>query len=327
MEKKILKEKAKKQILLAAVLGFVLIIADIAVSFSSNDVKMVKSNGHLYMVRPAENSETAHVQLKAKVLGERELFEKNFSIALEPYGEERKKNKEKEQSLTYEEKTELELKRMVSGFNDDSKAKHIELPSKLESGEKILWEKQRSSNTAAIMAVTLLLMVAIYKNRFSALEKKKREEQQSVIRQLPEFVNRLVLLMNAGLVINTAFEKAVKESMEFSRKENDYFYENMKSIYMSVKTANGSMHREFRAFAKSSGIKELMRISNIISDNISKGVELTQKLQSESEILWLNRKKSCEERGRLAETKLTFPLVIFLMVLVMITIAPALLEL
>lgn len=71
----------------------------------------------------------------------------------------------------------------------------------------------------------------------------------------------------------------------------------------------------------------MIRVANIICDNVSKGTGLTEKLQAESEILWMNRKKNCEERGRLAETKLTLPLVIFLLVLIVITIAPALLEL
>ena len=87
------------------------------------------------------------------------------------------------------------------------------------------------------------------------------------------------------------------------------------------------MHWELREFARKSGIKELIRVANIICDNVSKGTGLTEKLQAESEILWMNRKKNCEERGRLAETKLTLPLVIFLLVLIVITIAPALLEL
>ena len=90
--------------------------------------------------------------------------------------------------------------------------------------------------------------------------------------------------------------------------------------------------KEFRDFSRSSehsgeGSRELMRISNIITDNISKGVELTDKLQSESETLWLSRKRSSEERGRLAETKLTMPLTVFLLVLVVVTVSPALLEL
>ena len=136
----------------------------------------------------------------------------------------------------------------------------------------------------------------------------------------------MVLLLNAGLVLNTAFEKSIEESAGFKKNDKDYFYRKLKGIYVLAKNTNGSLHREFRAFAKESGLKELVRISNIINDNVNKGVELTAKLQAESEMLWLNRKKSCEERGRLAETKLTLPLIIFLMVLIVITVAPALLE-
>jgi hypothetical protein len=44
-------------------------------------------------------------------------------------------------------------------------------------------------------------------------------------------------------------------------------------------------------------------------------------------MLWLSRKRSSEERGRLAETKLTLPLTVFLLVLVVVTVSPALLEL
>jgi tight adherence protein C len=41
--------------------------------------------------------------------------------------------------------------------------------------------------------------------------------------------------------------------------------------------------------------------------------------------MWQNRKKRVEELGKLADTKLTFPLTILLLVLIMVTITPALL--
>lgn len=41
----------------------------------------------------------------------------------------------------------------------------------------------------------------------------------------------------------------------------------------------------------------------------------------------LHAKKQSEEKGRAAETKMTFPLVILLLVLVIITVAPAMIEL
>ena len=154
----------------------------------------------------------------------------------------------------------------------------------------------------------------------------------SVRRQLPEFVNRLVLLLGAGLVLSAGFERIVEESRQAASLSGDYFYGCMDGIYNKIRETNGSMDQEFRAFARSGensgeGSRELMRISNIISDNISKGAELTDKLQSESEALWLSRKSDSEERGRLAETKLTMPLTVFLLVLVVVTVSPALLEL
>ena len=113
-----------------------------------------------------------------------------------------------------------------------------------------------------------------------------------MIRQLPEFVNRLVLLLNAGLVLSTAFERSVEESMELSDTKDDYFYGKLREIYVNVKTANGSMHRELREFARKSrdqGIDPSSKYHN--RDNVSKGTGLTEKLQAESEILWMNREK------------------------------------
>ena len=144
---------------------------------------------------------------------------------------------------------------------------------------------------------------------------------------MPEFVNKLVLLLNAGLVLNTAFEITVEESLASQEKQSDYFSERLRRINTNMKEMNSPLQTEFRTFAKECGDTGVMRISNILSDNISKGVELTEKLQRESEVLWINRKRDCEERGRISETKLTIPLTIFLLVLVVITVSPALLEL
>jgi tight adherence protein C len=97
-------------------------------------------------------------------------------------------------------------------------------------------------------------------------------------------------------------------------------------IQKRVQQTKAPLIYELKDFSKRTGISELIRVSNIIGDNINKGSSLAEKLQGESEFLWLSRKKKAEEQGRLAETKLTFPLVILLIVLIMITIAPALFD-
>ncbi len=327
MDRAGLEKKARKKIIVTAIIGLILMLADMAISSANNGIELLHTEKGIYMLRPDEGDATGYGSFRVTINGDQDAFEKKISVALDPYGKKTEETEEADKEISQEERIAQELRSVVSEFNEDSSQKKILLPTKLESGESLSWEQQSSRNTVPIMAACLLVMAILYKSRFHVLDKKREAEQESVIRQLPEFVNRLVLLLNAGLVLSAAFERSVEESEMFSDGKEDYFYGRMREIYVRVKISNGSMHKELREFARSSGIKEMIRISNIISDNVNKGTGLTEKLQAESEILWVNRKKNCEQRGRLAETKLTLPLVIFLMVLIVITIAPAMLEL
>lgn len=325
MDKRELGDKTKKRLIATVIAGIIMISLDAALA-NSSEIRMFDSGGQTYMVRPYEKEGAAHMRMKAKIRSESGMIEKNVDISLSPYDSSGGKREQKEKVFTKEEQVEYELRNIENGFNNEIDQKNILLPDKLKTGEEITWEKQKSSNTVSIIGILLIVMVAIYKNRFKEAQRERKRNEESIIRQLPEFVNRLVLLLNAGLVLNTALEKSIEGSMGFKKNENDYFYKKLRKIYILAHNTNESINKQFRDFAKESGVKELVRISNIINDNIHKGVELTGKLRTESEMLWINRKKDCEERGRLAETKLTLPLVIFLMVLIVITVTPALLE-
>ena len=326
--------KAKKSIIAVLAAGVLLAAADMAFSVQGQSAGIVESGGSIYIVRPAEDQDPDHLVLRAEVSDGDKVIEKKIDLTMDPYEKESSEEKQDDgdgeaAGKRNREAVEMELRGIASELNSDKAVKKVKLPDSLASGEKISWEVEdkSGSNGIAIMAVTVLTAFCIYKKRFSVLEQQRRLQRESVMRQLPEFVNRLVLLLNAGLVLTSAFEKSVEESFVEDSKGDDYFYGKLREIYVLCTTTNASMHVEFRKMAKESGIRELTRVSNIISDNIRKGVELTGKLQAESELLWISRKKSCEEKGRLAETKLTLPLMIFLMVLIIITVAPALMEL
>ena len=148
-------------------------------------------------------------------------------------------------------------------------------------------------------------------------KKHRKKEQQNVISELPDFINRLVLLLNAGLVLTTAIAKIAEEDKE------SYFYKEIRDIYSRMKSVNSSFNVEFRDFARHSGVRELLRLSNIITDNVNKGTELIDKLEQESAFMWHMSKKQVEERGRVAESKMTFPMAVMLLALILVTSAPA----
>ena len=337
-----LNHKAVQRILIVITAGVLLLLFDLFVGFDFSTLQVVRSGNGLSLVRPDEGSGAGHIRLTADIETDSGVVTKNYELSLYPYAEESSKvgaegsgqagSTSPAATMSEEELLAYEMRSIISSLNDDQSLRRVALPDRLRTGEKVTWKPERKTNTVVIAFGMILLTVLLYIRRLDPLEKLRRAQMDSVRRQLPEFVNRLVLLLGAGLVLSSAFERIVEESRQTESLAGDYFYNCMDAIYSRIKETNGSMEREFRAFARScsssgEGARELMRISNIITDNISKGVELTDKLQSESEVLWLSRKRGSEERGRLAETKLTMPLTVFLLVLVVVTVSPALLEL
>ncbi|MGX8774171.1 MAG: hypothetical protein ACSW8G_03850 [Bacillota bacterium] len=343
MNEDALNRRAIKRIMIVVTAGVLLLLFDFFVGFDYSDLRLMSGGSGPYLIRPGEGSSAGHVNLKADIETDKGTVTREYDLSLYPYAGENSAGAEADGAgsgggagtagtMSEEELLSYEMRSVISSLNDDRSAKRVTLPDRLRTGEKITWSVQRRRNTVVIAFAMILLTALIYKKRLDPLEKLRRAQMDSVRRQLPEFVNRLVLLLGAGLVLSSAFERIVEESREAESLAGDYFYGRLEGIYDKIKETNGSMEKEFRAFARSSehsgeGSRELMRISNILSDNISKGVELTDKLQSESEALWLSRKRGSEERGRLAETKLTMPLTVFLLVLVVVTVSPALLEL
>lgn len=141
--------------------------------------------------------------------------------------------------------------------------------------------------------------------------------REAIISELPDFTNRLVLLMNAGMVLSQAIEKIANEP------GNSFFYSELSRLTGRVNTLNTSLPDEIRELARRSGVRELLRLSNIITDNFDKGSELVSKLEQEAGLMWHMSRKQVEEKGRLAESKMTFPMALMLLPLIVITAAPA----
>ena len=209
----------------------------------------------------------------------------------------------------------------------------VRLPGELGEGVEVRWFTGNDNNGALYAAAFFTAVMIAYLKRYDQINKEIKEAEESIVRDLPEFINKLVLLLNAGLVVSTAFSKIASDyemlyhtgSPEKQRKRR-YLYEEFFEMEKRVDRSNASLIRELKEFSRRCGVREMVRMTAVISDNWDKGSTLAEKLEGEGELLWISRKKRAEEKGRLAETKLTFPLMILLLVLIMVTIAPAMLE-
>ena len=226
------------------------------------------------------------------------------------------------------------LSEEVAALNKSTSQDVLSLPSELEDGVTVQWRKAEAFNLGLIILFFLFSLAMVYMTRYSQIDKELKAARESVYRDLPDFIHKLVLLLNAGVVMNTAL---LKIAADYERQQQDehspgqeggrrYFYEELREIKKRVYETKTPILYELKEFAQRTGIRELIRIVAIISDNEHKGNTLAEKLETEGELLWISRKKQAEEKGKLAETKLTFPLMLLLIILVTITIAPAMME-
>lgn len=314
-------------IIISVILMICLICNDISSSKTEYSNVYLNQNGEIVSVkRPEKGQESYSFTTRVKVISDNDVMEKEYYITIEPAGD----NGDFSQNVVIpenEEKdtSEAQLKKMISGLNENTENMEVFLPQELENGDKLIWQKVDNTDPVVYVLGMFAVLWLIYSSRFHTISKEEKRARESIIKELPEFINKLVLLINAGVILNTAFLKIVEDCDE-KKAKNSYFYRRIVDIGYMVKETNASFYKEMHNFAKHSGVKELMRITNIMMDNINKGDDLSDKLRRENEFLWFARKQQAEEKGRLAETKLTLPLMVLLTVLIVVTISPALME-
>lgn len=159
--------------------------------------------------------------------------------------------------------------------------------------------------------------------------REKREDERKhgdIIIMLPSFINQLLLLMNSGAALENSFEKIAESYEKIPDNRKTYFEVSICNIYNTGKKTGESNIVGFYKFARLSNVKELNRVAGIMMENRDKGTELWQKLAEQADALWTERKRIATEKVRLAESKMSFPLGVLLISLIIITAAPAMMQ-
>ncbi len=168
--------------------------------------------------------------------------------------------------------------------------------------------------------ITLLFGVMIFLDdaRLTSRVKKRRLEIQL---EFPDFINKLTLLLNAGLTMSKAWEKISLDS----KKKCD-FYKEVEKTVSQIKTGV-SESEAFSEFAKRLKTPEISRVMSTIIQNTKKGgtdLVLTLKLQSNES--WEIRKNAVKRLGEEASTKLLFPMMLMFFAIIIIVVTPALIS-
>lgn len=152
------------------------------------------------------------------------------------------------------------------------------------------------------------------KNLDYRMTSKKRE----ILIDLPGFINRLTLLVNAGLNFNRAVEKILADNVGRSG-----LYRELGIVATEVK-AGKPVNRAYEDFALRCGIPEITRFVSAVMQNLNRGgSDLVYVLKMIAQEAWEKRKDVARKQGEEASSKLIFPMVMIFLAVALIVLAPA----
>ena len=307
----------RKTIAMISLAAALLLVISVAKGMSSSEKYIGGKDGTVQgLLRSDESAVSSFpLRIEAEVDGDRK--KKDVTLTIEP---EREKDEEEPQERSL---FEAELSELLTKLSREGGRK-IMLPSMLPSGTRLTWRKGRSGTDLLIIFMAPFLIWLLYMDGERKKRDLKRARTESVERELPSFSDQLLLLMGAGLIFREAFRRIAEGYQNKSRKS--YFEGEIIGIWNEAESSVSDIVSVLTRRSEAMGVSRFSRLTGVIRDNQLKGIDISGKLKTESEILWDLRKRNAEERGRLAETKLTMPLAILLMVLVLVTAAPAIIQ-
>ena len=156
-----------------------------------------------------------------------------------------------------------------------------------------------------------------------------KEREEELLREYPEMVNKLSLLLGAGMTLYLAWKK-ITEMYLNARKAGKIkqmaVYEEMLLARREIESGKGEI-KAYAAFGERCGIQKYRKLSNYLIQNLKKGNSGMQAvLEREASEVFEERKGLAKRYSEEAGTKLLLPMLLMLGIVIFIIMVPAVLS-
>jgi len=171
-------------------------------------------------------------------------------------------------------------------------------------------------------AFSVFILVIMFFLPDSQLKDKIKKRHIKIQMDFPDFLNKLTLLINAGMTITKAWEKIVNDNTQKSP-----LYEELTQTIADIRGGKSEI-QAYEDFAKRCRMSEISRFVSIIVQNLRKGSnEIVSILRLQANECWEMRKHAAKRLGEEASTKMLFPMMIMFLAILIIVAVPAILSL
>lgn len=201
----------------------------------------------------------------------------------------------------------------------------IELPERVD-GVKVSWRQTDDSSATILVFLCPAAFLCLFLRENRRVGETVKRRRQQLLMDYPQMVFQMTMLLGAGLTIRGAFFKAAEEYKPGKKGRRRYVYEE---IYLACREMeNGIPEAEaYENFGRRCGHPVYRKLGMVLSQNLKKGSEgLAELLEQEAVLALEDQKTAVRKLGEEAGTKLLFPMMLMLIVVLVILMVPAMMS-
>ena len=219
--------------------------------------------------------------------------------------------------------TEIAIKNARSAISEavsgQATSKQISLPAQYRYREE---KEKKNFLPVWLICIVIFLLPLIWQE---TKKKKIQAREAQLVLDHPGFINKVMLLLGAGLSFRKVVERLCEE-YERGRAEGagiHFVYEELCVCQQKMKDGVSDV-QAIESFGKRLSCMPYMRFASVITQNIKKGSDgILVLLEKEAADSLVERKQTALRLGEVAGTKLLFPMMIMLGLVMAIIMVPA----
>ncbi len=316
---KYMEKKDYQRFLLILLAGNLL---GMVLTWQYNKDRILTDDSFLQRPAPGEGNDTKEFVIE--VDGQ----ELKFSLKIpEQVGEEEEEVKQEEE-LSEEEALLAAVQEAVNERNEgNEESDKYYLPSQV-NGSHIQWSYPVDHGGMIFVSLAALGGILLIASRESRRNEKENKRKEQMIRDYPDLVTKLCLLVQAGMTMRRAFGKIALDYRKKLQEKGEvrYAYEEMLTVYYEMQS--GVMEAQaYEDFGHRCDQVKYRTLSTLLCQNLKKGSRnLIEMLEQESVEAFEDRKRQARIQGDAAATKLLFPMILMLGIVLIIIMVPAFLS-
>lgn len=201
----------------------------------------------------------------------------------------------------------------------------IRLPLEL-NGRVLQWSQQSENTYQIILMIGLAAAAVVYIQQGMKDKRKEEERKEELLKQYPDMVSKISLLLGSGMTLSAAWERIVlnyQRQLEHHQTETSEVYEQMLLAYREMQDGVGEL-KVYERFGERCGTPQYRKLSMLVVQNLRKGSSgLRQMLEKEVADAFVLRKNLAKKAGEEAGTKILIPMMMMLCIVMVIILVPA----